>query len=224
MMFQLVSPSKFFNHYPKQVQLVDLHSFQNSREEWEVHCSSKEICSTRLQWWRRRYRWNINKITQQIFMGEGNVSFFSYTVNPGQQRQHSLFLDRRTVTQQQPTFPRCFRLLWPVATGDVYSPAMADEMPLNYNRKYVITEEFVNFHMLCVGEISTCLSSFGRSSAVLWARLSLRVWKFSPTGIFNDPEYEFGSKDSVVGNQKQTTAVNIYVMTWNASDAAKLCD
>lgn len=157
-------------------------------------------------------------------MGEGNVSFFSYTVNPGQQRQRSLFLDRRTVTQQQPTFPRGFQPLWPVATGDVYSPAMADEMPLNYNRKYVITEEFVNFQMLCVGEISTCLSSFGRSSAVLRARLSLRVWKFSPTGIFNDPEYEFGSKDGVVGNQKQTTAVNVYVMTWNASDAAKLCD
>lgn len=116
------------------------------------------------------------------------------------------------------------QLLWPAATGDVYSPATADELPLNYNRKYVITEEFVNFHMLCVGEITTCLNSFGRSSAVLWARLSLCVLKFSPTGIFNDPEYEFGSKDCVVDNRKQTTAVNVYVMTWNASDAAKLCD
>lgn len=100
-------------------------------------------------------------------MGEENVSFFSSTVSPGQQRLHSRFLDRRTVTQQQPTFPRRFRLRWPVATGDVDSPAMADEMSLKYNRKYVITEEFVNFHMLRVGEIPTCLSSFGRSSALL---------------------------------------------------------
>lgn len=84
------------------------------------------------------------------------------------QRQHSRLLDRRTVTQQQPTFPRCLRLLWPAATGDVDSPAMAKEMSLNYkSRKYVITEEFVNVHMLRVGEIPTCLSSFGRSSVVL---------------------------------------------------------
>lgn len=85
--------------------------------------------------------------------------------------QCSLFLEsyteHRTVTQQQPTIPRCCQLLWPAATGDVYSPAMADEMLLNYNRKYVITEEFVNFHKLCVGEITTCLNSFGRSWAAL---------------------------------------------------------
>lgn len=78
--------------------------------------------------------------------------------------QRSLVLDRRAVTQQQPTIPRCRQLLWPVATGDVSSPATADEMALNRSRKYVITEEFVNFHMLCVGEITTCLNSFGRSS------------------------------------------------------------
>lgn len=48
------------------------------------------------------------------------------------------------------TIPRCRQLLWPVATGDVSSPAPDDEMPIDHNGKYVITEELVNFHMPCV--------------------------------------------------------------------------
>lgn len=43
MMFQLVSPSKFFNHYPKQVQLVNLHSFQHCGEEWDVQKSVPHV-------------------------------------------------------------------------------------------------------------------------------------------------------------------------------------
>lgn len=106
-----------------------------------VHCSKKEICSpclhdevdviteilTKLY---NRFLWG-----RKIFLFLGSKAAFP-------------LLDRRTVTQQQPTIPRCCQLRWPVAPGDVYSAATADEMPLNYNRKYVITEEFVNFLML----------------------------------------------------------------------------
>lgn len=102
-------------------------------------------------------------------MGEENVFVFVFSIHckswatkaafplPGQENSYT------TGSQH---FRGVFRAAlgpWPQVTSTL--PLLADEMPLKCNRKYVITEVFVNFHTLPrVGEIPTCLSSFGGSS------------------------------------------------------------